>query len=209
MTCRGSGKWGMVIGLGVAALTGAMGTMVAWGADEKGASNDGEEARPSSFVLGYTMKRIDGTGQDLGEYKGKVVLMVNVASRCGLTPQYEALERLYGEKKEQGFVVLGFPANEFGNQEPGSNAEIAEFCTGKYGVSFPMFEKIVVKGEGVHPLYARLAGQPSPIGGEPKWNFTKFLVDRSGNVVARYEPRVKPDDPTLVEKIDELLAQSP
>lgn len=209
MTCRGCGKWGMVMVLGVAALTGAMGTMAAWGADEKGASNDGEEATPSSFVLGYTMKRIDGTGQDLSEYKGKVVLMVNVASRCGLTPQYEALERLYREKKEQGFVVLGFPANEFGNQEPGSNAEIAEFCTGKYGVSFPMFEKIVVKGEGVHPLYARLAGQPSPIGGEPKWNFTKFLVDRSGNVVARYEPRVKPDDPTLVEKIDELLAQSP
>lgn len=161
------------------------------------------------YVLGYTMNRIDGSSEDLATYKGKVVLIVNVASQCGYTKQYAGLEKLYESKKEDGLVILGFPANEFGKQEPGSNAEIKEFCSAKFNVTFPMFEKIVVKGEGVAPLYKQLAAQPAPIGGEPKWNFTKFLVDKSGKVVARYEPAVKPDDQNLIKKIDELLRAAP
>lgn len=161
------------------------------------------------YVLGYTMNRIEGTSEDLATYKGKVVLIVNVASQCGYTKQYGGLEKLYESKKADGLVILGFPANEFGKQEPGSNVEIKEFCSAKFNVTFPMFEKIVVKGEAAAPLYKQLAAQPAPIGGEPKWNFTKFLVDKSGNVVARYEPAVKPDDKDLIKKIDELLKATP
>jgi glutathione peroxidase len=163
-------------------------------------------------VLELTMKRIDGTEQKLSDYKGKVVMIVNTASKCGLTPQYTALEKLYQEKKDKGFVILGFPANEFGSQEPGTNAEIKEFCSGdgsQYHVTFPMFEKVVVKGEGVAPLYKKLIAQPAPIGGEPKWNFTKFIVDKSGKVVARFEPKTKPDDAAVIKKIDELLGSEP
>jgi glutathione peroxidase len=161
------------------------------------------------YVLGFTMNRIEGTKEDLATYKGKVVLIVNVASQCGYTKQYAGLEKLYESKKSDGFVILGFPANEFGKQEPGTNAEIKEFCSAKFSVTFPMFEKIVVKGEGTAPLYVKLAAQPAPIGGEPKWNFTKFLVDKNGNVVARYEPKVAPDDEKLAAKIDELLKAKP
>lgn len=138
--------------------------------------------------------------------EGKVVLVVNTASKCGLTPQYEALEKLYRVFKEEGLVVIGFPANNFMGQEPGTNAEILEFCTGKYDVTFPIAAKISVKGEDVHPLYKHLAALPAPLGGEPSWNFTKFLVDRSGNVVARFEPRTKPDDEQVVEAIRGALA---
>lgn len=175
------------------------------------AARAGEEARPaeSASVLDFTMNGIDGTEQDLSQFKGKVVLIVNVASDCGLTPQYEGLQKLYDAKKERGFVVLGFPANNFGGQEPGTNSQIKEFCTGRYGVTFPIFEKISVMGEDRHPLYARLASQPPPIGGDPKWNFTKFLVDRSGKVVGRFEPRTKPDDAALTAQIDELLEMKP
>ncbi|GJM19059.1 MAG: glutathione peroxidase [Phycisphaeraceae bacterium] len=160
-------------------------------------------------VLRYEMNRIDGTLENLDDYRGSVVLIVNTASECGLTPQYEALETIYKERKDRGFVVLGFPANEFMGQEPGSNEEIAAFCTERFDVSFPMFEKIVVKGEGTHPLYKQLAELPEPLGGEPKWNFTKFLVDRRGKVVARFEPRVKPDDERVIEAIERLLSQKP
>lgn len=164
-------------------------------------------ATPASpYVLGYTMKRIDGKEESLESYKGKVMLIVNVASKCGFTPQYEGLEKLYQEKKDAGLVILGFPANNFRSQEPGTNKEIAEFCSSKYGVTFPMFEKISVTGSDQHPLYKQLAAQPAPIGGDPKWNFTKFLVDRSGNVVARFDSKVKPDDPDLVKKVEALLA---
>ena len=154
------------------------------------------------YVLGYKMKDIDGKEQDLAQYKGKVVLLVNVASKCGLTPQYEGLEKLYEQKKDKGFVILGFPANNFGNQEPGSNEKIKEFCTSTYSVTFPLFEKISVKGEDRHALYAKL----SDLKGEPKWNFTKYLVDRSGNVVEKFDSTVKPDDKDLLKKIDEALA---
>ncbi|MDX2147663.1 MAG: glutathione peroxidase [Planctomycetota bacterium] len=162
---------------------------------------------PTPYMLDFTMKQIDGKDLQLSAFKGRVLMLVNVASACGLTKQYAGLQKLYADKKDEGFVILGFPANEFGGQEPGTNAEIAAFCSSKFNVTFPMFEKIVVKGDDVHPLYARLIQQPAPIGGEPKWNFTKFLVDRSGNVVARFEPRVTPDDPALIKKIEELLAQ--
>ena len=153
------------------------------------------------YVLGYKLKDIDGKDQDLAQYKGKVVLMVNVASKCGYTKQYAGLEALYQARKEQGFVILGFPANNFGSQEPGSNQEIKQFCTSNYGVTFPMFEKISVVGQDQHPLYQRLSQE----GGPPSWNFTKYLVDRQGRVVARFDPGTRPDDPALLARIDELL----
>lgn len=164
---------------------------------------DAENADP--YVLGHEMRRIDGTAEKLEKYKGKVVLIVNTASRCGLTPQYEALESLYRKHKEAGLVVLGFPANNFMGQEPGTNEEIARFCEERYSVTFPMFEKISVKGEDAHPLYKQLAAQPEPAGGEPSWNFTKYLVDRKGRVVQRFEPRVTPTDERLTGRIRELL----
>ena len=152
-----------------------------------------------------TMKRIDGSEQSLGDYRGQVLLLVNVASRCGNTPQYAALERLYETYRERGFAVLGFPANEFGGQEPGTDEEIQEFCTTTYGVQFPMFSKIIVKGEGIHPLYERLTGLPEPLGGEVRWNFQKYLVDREGNVVQKFHHRAQPDDPEVVAAIEALL----
>lgn len=168
-------------------------------------------AGPDAYVLGYTMKRIDGAPEDLSKYKGKVVVLVNVASKCGYTPQYQGLERLYQGKKDMGLVILAFPANNFGGQEPGSNQDIADFCSGTYGVTFPMFEKISVKGDDAHPLYKQLASQPPPVGGEPKWNFTKFVVDRDGRVVARFDAdhkAAKPPElePAFLKKIDALLS---
>ncbi|MCE7970049.1 MAG: glutathione peroxidase [Leptolyngbya sp. PLA2] len=164
-------------------------------------------AKDPAYVLGFTMADIDGKERKLSEHAGKVVLMVNVASRCGLTPQYEQLQGVYEKFKKEGLVVLAFPANNFGEQEPGTNSEIKAFCTSRYGVTFPVFAKISVKGDDQHGLYKRLTGQPEPIGGEVKWNFTKFLVDRSGRVVARFEPRTRPDDPEVIDRIVELLGQ--
>ena len=171
------------------------------------------EVKDPEYVLDYTMPRIDGDPQDLNEYEGSVVLIVNTASKCGLTPQYEALEKLYRQHKDDGLVILGFPANDFGNQEPGSNEEILEFCTSRFEVSFPMFEKIKVTGDDAHPLYKQLrgfkleevGGKPGQLGGDPAWNFTKFLVDRSGRIDSRYAPRVTPDDERLTDRIAELL----
>ncbi len=160
-----------------------------------------------SYVLDYKMKLIDGKEQDLSAYKGKVVILVNVASKCGYTPQYEALEKLYEAKKDKGLVILGFPANNFGAQEPGTNEEVAKFCKDKYSVTFPMFEKISVKGADQAPLYKKLAGQPAPVGGEPKWNFTKYVVDRSGHVVAHIDAKNRAGlEPELEQKVDELLS---
>ncbi|RMH11008.1 MAG: glutathione peroxidase [Planctomycetota bacterium] len=147
------------------------------------------------------MNRIDGTPESLEKYKGKVVLIVNTASKCGLTPQYESLQTLYDAYRDEGLVVLGFPANQFNNQEPGSNEEIEQFCTENYGVSFPMFEKVVVKGEGTCGLYRQLAA----LSAEPSWNFTKYLVDREGNFVERIDPRTDVADPEVVKKIEALL----
>lgn len=158
-------------------------------------------------MLDHTLKRIDGTEQNLRDYEGQVLLLVNVASKCGLTPQYDGLEKLYERYKGRGFAVLGFPANDFMGQEPGSDAEIAEFCRSTYGVGFPMFSKLTVKGDGKHPLYRQLTGMPAPLGGEVTWNFQKYLVDRKGEVVAKFDPRTAPDDPALLAKLEELLAK--
>jgi glutathione peroxidase len=157
------------------------------------------------MVLEYTMTRLDGSDEDLASHRGNVLLMVNVASRCGLTPQYTALEALHEKYNPQGFEVLGFPANNFMGQEPGTDEEIAEFCSSTYGVTFPMFSKISVKGDDIHPLYAELTSMPEPIGGDVAWNFQKYLVDREGNVVRMCGPRTTPDDPEVVEAVEELL----
>ncbi len=172
-----------------------------------GQGSSDEEATP--FVLDFEMARLDGRAESLEKYKGDVVLIVNTASRCGLTPQYEGLETLYDSYEPFGFTVLGFPANNFMNQEPGTDEEIAEFCNKNYGVTFPMFSKISVKGEDQHPLYQRLTRQPEPIGGDVVWNFQKYLVDREGNVIAKFGPRTKPGDPEIVAKIQELLDLDP
>jgi glutathione peroxidase len=159
-------------------------------------------------VYDYTLDSIDGRPTPLSTYKGQVVLLVNVASRCGFTPQYSGLEALYEKYKDQGFVILGFPANNFGSQEPGTNAEIKTFCSTKYNVTFPMFSKVSVKGDDATPLYQFLIERANPsVAGDIKWNFTKFLVDRHGNVVARFEPPVKPDSPEVVTAIERLLKQ--
>ena len=156
-------------------------------------------------IYDFKMKDIDGKEVSLGKYKGKVLIVVNVASQCGLTPQYEGLQKLYDQKKEAGLIVLGFPANEFGAQEPGTDAEIKEFCTGNYKVTFPMFSKIVVKGEGTHPLYQHLIKEAS-YHEDVEWNFAKFIVNREGKVVARFHPRTKPDDPKFLEALQAALA---
>ena len=166
-----------------------------------------EKKMVSKDVLGYKFEMLDGSSQSLEEFRGQVILMVNVASKCGLTPQYEGLEALYRKHKKDGLVVLGFPANDFGAQEPGTNEEIAQFCSSTYDVSFPMVSKIHVKGKEVHPLYKQLAAQPEPIGGEPEWNFAKFLVNRKGEVVARFPSRTTPTDPAFIAKVDELLEE--
>jgi glutathione peroxidase len=159
-------------------------------------------------VYNFTLPSIDGEPVSLSTYQGKVILLVNVASRCGFTPQYSALESLYEKYKDQGFVILGFPANNFGGQEPGTNAEIKNFCTLKYNVTFPMFAKVSVKGADCTPLYQYLTQQANPaVVGDIKWNFTKFLVDRNGKVVARFESPVKPDSPEVVEAIEKVLKQ--
>jgi glutathione peroxidase len=155
-------------------------------------------------VHDFTVRTIEGAEQSLGDHRGKVLLIVNVASRCGLTPQYTALEALQRKHAEHGFSVLGFPCNQFGGQEPGTEAQILEFCTLNYEVSFPMYGKVEVNGEGTHPLYAHLkSAAPGLLGSESlKWNFTKFLVDREGRVVRRYAPT---DSPDSIEKDIEAL----
>ncbi len=160
----------------------------------------------ASSIYTFTLNSIDGTSAPLANYKGKVVLVVNVASQCGYTPQYSALEATYEKYKDQGFVILGFPANNFGAQEPGTNEEIKTFCTRKYSVTFPMYSKISVKGADQAPLYAYLTKDTGPgIAGEIKWNFTKFLVDRNGNVIQRFEPAVTPDSKEVIAAIEKQL----
>ena len=162
----------------------------------------------ASNVYDFTLPSIDGQPAPLADFKGKVILVVNVASQCGYTPQYSALEAVYEKYKSQGFVIVGFPANNFGAQEPGTNQEIKTFCTRKYSVAFPMYAKVSVKGSDQTPLYQYLTKQTSaPNAGEIKWNFTKFLVDRQGNVVRRFEPAVTPDSPELVSAVEKVLKQ--
>lgn len=159
--------------------------------------------------LDFKVKSITGDTVDLSQYKGKVVLIVNVASFCGNTKQYKPLEEMYKKYKDQGFVVLGFPANEFGKQEPGSDAEIQKFCTEKYNVDFPMFSKIVVKGEGIAPLYEYLTSTSTDPdhAGPISWNFEKFLIGRDGKVAKRFKPKTNPESPEVVGAIEAELAK--
>ena len=166
------------------------------------------DANSPASPLDFTVKDIDGKEQNLADYKGKVVLMVNVASRCGLTPQYGGLQALYDKYKDKGLVVIGFPANNFGGQEPGTEADIKEFCTSKYNVTFPMMSKISVKGDDKAPLYDWLTSEKTnpEFAGDVTWNFGKFLVDRNGNVIGRFDPGTKPGDAKVVGAIEKALA---
>lgn len=158
-------------------------------------------------VLNFKMKTLDGKDVDLSKYQGKVVMFVNVASKCGLTPQYEQLEKLHEKYSKDGLVIVGVPANEFGAQEPGSNEEIAKFCEATYKVKFDMLAKVAVKGDKICPLYKFLTSKDTNpnYSGEIQWNFTKFIVNRNGEVVARFEPKVKPDAEEVVKVIEEEL----
>ena len=167
-------------------------------------------AAPSVFagaLDSIPFKTPDGTETSLKAYAGKVVLVVNVASRCGNTPQYAGLENLYKKFGGEGLVIIGFPCNDFGGQEPGTNAEIKEFCSTKYDVTFPLMDKIHVKGAEQCPLYAALTGPSAKFPGDVKWNFGKFLIGRDGLVLERFEPKVKPEDPKLLEAITNALKQ--
>ena len=166
-----------------------------------------EESSETEGVLSYTMKDIDGNDVPLSRYKGKTVLIVNVASRCGNTPQYEGLEKLYRTYHNKGLVVLGFPANNFGAQEPGTDEEIKEFCTTTYGVTFDMFSKISVKGDDQHPLYTFLTSDTAnqKFAGDVKWNFTKYLVDRNGTVVGKFASGVSPMSEEVIAAVESAL----
>lgn len=161
----------------------------------------------NSKFYGFVMKTIDGKEKPLADYKGKVLLVVNVASFCGFTPQYEQLEALYRKYKDRGLMILGFPANNFGSQEPGTDREIKDFCHSKYDVTFDMFSKISVKGDDQHPLYHFLTTE-TPFQGDVKWNFQKYVVDKNGEVVAMYPSRVKPTDDVVLKEIESLLGKS-
>jgi len=156
----------------------------------------------ASSIHEFNMNSIDGKPAPLSAYKGKVVLVVNVASRCGYTPQYTGLEALYKKYKDQGLVIVGFPANNFGAQEPGTNEEIKTFCSSKYSVTFPMYSKISVAGNDKAPLYEYLT---STGGGEVKWNFTKFLIGPDGKVIQRFESKVTPESPELVSAVEKAV----
>jgi glutathione peroxidase len=158
-------------------------------------------------VLDIPVKTLTGQDSSLASLEGKTLLVVNVASKCGLTPQYTALEKLQEQYGDRGFAVVGFPCNQFGGQEPGTAEEIAEFCSATYGVSFPMFEKIEVNGPGRHPIYAELTAAPDAAGeaGDIQWNFEKFVVRPDGTVAARFRPRTTPDDPEVIEVIEQNL----
>jgi len=158
-------------------------------------------------LLDLSAKRLGGPEESLSRYRGEVLLIVNTASECGYTPQYAGLQSLYERYRDKKFSVLGFPSNDFGKQEPGDDRQIGAFCKMNYGVEFPMFSKVVVVGADAHPVYAYLTSLPKPIGGPVEWNFQKYLVDRKGNVVARFESDTEPEDPAIVSAIDRLLAE--
>ena len=162
---------------------------------------------PSSSLYEFTMNDIDGNPLSLSQFRGQVIMIVNTASFCGNTPQYEGLQTLYEQYRNQGFTILAFPANDFGKQEPGTNKEIAQFCYTKYSLEFPLFSKITVLGDQKHPLYRYLT-EKTAFPGEIKWNFQKFLVDRTGQVIARYAPKQQPLTPQIVGDIEQALKKS-
>ena len=180
-------------------------TPTAWDSPQTEAS---EPIQARSSIFQYTLNDIDGHPVDLRRYQGKVLMIVNTASFCGNTPQYGGLQTLYEQYREQGFEILAFPANDFGKQEPGNSEEIKTFCYTKYALEFPLFEKISVKGKDTHPLYQYLTTQ-TPFPGEIEWNFQKFLVNRKGDVIARYRPGMKPLTPQIVRDIQQALAENP
>jgi glutathione peroxidase len=161
-------------------------------------------------IYDFTLNNIDGQPAPLSAYKGKVVMLVNVASRCGFTPQYTALESVYEKYKDRGFVIVGIPANNFGAQEPGTNEEIKTFCSTKYNVKFPMMSKVSVKGDDKTPLYQYLTDKSAnpTTGGDIQWNFTKFLIGADGQIVARFEPKTTPDSPEVTSAIETALAHT-
>lgn len=161
----------------------------------------------TALIYDFTMNDIDGQLRPLSEFKGKVVMVVNTASFCGNTPQYEGLQTLYEKYRDQGFTILAFPSNDFGKQEPGDNKEIAEFCYTKYSLEFPLFSKITVLGNQKHPLYRYLT-EHTRFNGEIQWNFQKFLINRTGQVIARYQPKQKPLTPDIVKDIEVALKTS-
>jgi glutathione peroxidase len=190
----------MLKSLAVAAVAVSLVSMIHAAEPQKGAADS---------PLKYTVKDIDGKDVDLGQYKGKVVMILNVASKCGNTKQYAQLEALNKKYADKGLVILGFPANEFGKQEPGTEAQIKEFCTSKYGVTFPMMSKIVVKGDGQHELYKHLTSKETnpKYAGDISWNFEKFLIGKDGQVVNRFKPKTVPDAPEVVNAIEAELAK--
>jgi glutathione peroxidase len=171
------------------------------------ANGTADSGEMMNSIYDFTMKDIDRKEVNLGQYRGKVVLVVNVASRCGYTPQYEGLQKVYLKYKDRGFVILGFPANNFMGQEPGTDEEIKTFCSTKYNVTFPIFSKISVKGDDIHPLYKFLTSKDTnpDFGGDIKWNFSKFLLDKSGKIIARFEPKVTPESDPVIQAIEKAL----
>ena len=160
-----------------------------------------------SKLYSIPLKDIDGKEATLAPYQGKVLLIVNVASHCGFTPQYEGLEALWRKYKDKGLMVLGFPSNDFGGQEPGTPEQIKQFCTLKYNVTFPLFAKLRVLGADKHPLYAALTGPTSPVPGDVKWNFGKFLISRDGRILTRFPSEVEPDSADLTAAVEKALAE--
>ena len=190
-------KLGVLLILMVVAAT----TLKAW------SGNDNPKGEKQAMIYNFALKSIDGKEVNLSQYRGKALLLVNVASQCGYTPQYEGLQKIYSKYKDRGLVVLGFPANNFGAQEPGTDQEIKTFCSTRYNVTFPMFSKISVKGPGRHPLYQYLtnAATNPKFPGEIKWNFNKFLVDKQGNIAARFDSKDAPESETVVGAIEKTL----
>ncbi len=179
-------------------------TLVVLWSEASKAANESPPAAPSS-IYEFEAKRLGGPVQPLSGFRGEVLLIVNTASHCGYTGQYDGLQKLYSQFRDRGFSVLGFPSNDF-RQEPGSDVQIGDFCRSNYGVEFPMFSKVRVRDPDAHPLYGYLTTRPEPVGGPVRWNFQKYLVDRSGRVVARFDPGVRPEDPALVAQIERQLA---
>lgn len=196
--------WKICLGLVIILVIGGFGTAYGLGFIFNPSPSEPPDV---SSIYDFKMKNIDGVETKLQTYKGKVILIVNTASKCGLTPQYEGLQKIYDKYKEQGFVILGFPANNFLGQEPGTEEEIKEFCTLNYKVTFPMFSKISVKGTDQHPLYTYLTNEKSnpSFSGDITWNFEKFLIGKDGKTLARFSPKTKPDDSSVTEAIEKAL----
>jgi len=198
----------LLAGMGIFLVIGfAFGCQPGYSSEPTTSEAASEHGTANPPIYQFTMDDIDGHPVDLKRFQGKVLLLVNTASLCGNTPQYGGLQTLYEQYQKQGFEILAFPANNFGEQEPGTNEEIKSFCYTKYALDFPLFSKISVKGEDTHPLYQYLT-QNSPFPGEIEWNFQKFLVDRQGNVIARYRPGLKPLSKHIVTGIEQALAKS-